>query len=147
MKELKWHKRFLDVACLVATWSKDPSSQVGAVAVRDRRILATGYNGLPIGVEDTDERLLQRDLKYQMIAHAEANCITHAANAGVSLAGATMVVWPFHPCSSCAGLLINSGIKRVVIEAREVPMRWVANFELAEQMFREAGVELVVVEP
>jgi dCMP deaminase len=145
MTALKWHHRFLDVAQLIASWSRDPSTAVGAVAVRDRRILATGYNGLPMGVKDTDERLLQRDLKYQMIAHAEANCITHAANAGVSLAGATIYVWPFHPCSNCAGLLINSGIKRVVIEQAEIPERWKSNFELAKLMLDEAGVELIEV--
>jgi dCMP deaminase len=143
----KWHRRFLAVAELVAGWSKDPSTQVGAVATRDRRILATGYNGLPIGVMDTDDRLRLRELKYAMIAHAEANCITHAASAGVSLAGATIYVWPFHPCSSCAGLLINSGIKRVVILEAEIPERWQFSFGTAKQMFEEAGIELIEIAP
>jgi len=143
---VKWHQRFLELAALVGSWSKDPSTQVGAVAVRDRRILGTGYNGLPKGVVDLSERLEERQLKLAMVAHAEANCITHAAQAGVSLAGATVYVHPFHPCSSCAGLLINSGISRVVIPKMEVPERWAFNFGLAATMFQEAGVELVEVE-
>lgn len=139
----KWDRRFLEVAALVAGWSKDPSTRVGAVAVRNRRILATGYNGLPMGVADLSERLEQRELKLAMVTHAEANCITHAAQAGVSLTDATVYVAPFHPCSNCAGLLINSGITRVVIPKTVVPERWQANFTLASTMFYEAGVELV----
>jgi dCMP deaminase len=146
MAALKWDRRFLSVAKEISTWSRDPSTQVGAVAVRDRRILATGYNGLPKGVADLPERLEQRELKYAMVAHAEANCITHAAEAGVSLAGASIYVWPFHPCGSCAGLLINSGIRRVVIPQLETPERWAFNFGLAATMFQEAGVELREVE-
>ncbi len=146
MAELKWDRRFLAMAALVASWSKDPSTQVGAVAVRERRILATGYNGLPKGVADLPERLEQRELKYAMVAHAEANCITHAAEAGVSLRDSSIYVWPFHPCGSCAGLLINSGIRRVVIPQLETPERWAFNFSLAATMFQEAGVELREVE-
>ena len=146
MANLKWDLRFLSAAELVASWSKDPSTQVGAVMVRERRILATGYNGLPRGVADLSERLEQREMKYAMVAHAEANCITHAAQAGVAVAGATIYVWPFHPCGSCAGLLINSGVSRVVIPQMEVPERWAFNFGLASTMLQEAGVELVEVE-
>ena len=68
----KWQRRFFDLARLVATWSKDPSSQVGAVIVDDKkRIVSVGFNGLPMGVEDTDERLNVRELKYELIVHAE----------------------------------------------------------------------------
>jgi dCMP deaminase len=141
----KWDVRFLAVAALVASWSKDPSTTVGAVAVRDRRILATGFNGLPAGVADLRERLENRELKLMMVAHAEANCITHAAQAGVSLTGATVYV-TFHPCSNCAALLINSGITRVVIPKTVVPERWQVNFTLASTMFYEAGVSLEELE-
>ena len=142
----KWDERFLAVAALVATWSRDPSTKVGAVAVRDRRILATGFNGLPRGVADLRERLENRELKLAMVAHAEANCITHAAQAGVSLTGATVYVTPFHPCSNCAALLINSGVTRVVIPKTVVPERWQVNFTLASTMFYEAGVSLEELE-
>jgi deoxycytidylate deaminase len=67
----KWHMRFMDMAKMVSTWSKDPSSQIGAVAIDDQfRILATGYNGFPKGIADTEERLNDKDQKYPRIIHA-----------------------------------------------------------------------------
>ena len=145
----RWDRRFLRLAKEVSSWSKDPSSKVGAIAVRDRRVLATGYNGLPRGVEDSAERLKTRELKYQMVAHAEANLLAHAAHAGVSLDGSTVYIWPYHPCGSCAGLLINAGAARVVFPALLVPERWRFNFNLAATMFQEAGVlsDAIEVEP
>ena len=142
MSNERWDRRFLKLAKEISEWSRDPSTKVGAVAVLDRRILATDYNGLPRGVADTAERLETRELKYQMVAHAEANLLAHAAHAGASLNECTVYVWPFHPCGSCAGLLINSGVARVVIPELEVPERWAFNFSLARTMFDEAGVSL-----
>ena len=136
----RWDRRFLRLAKEVSSWSKDPSSKVGAVAVRDRRVLATGYNGLPRGVEDSAERLQTRELKIQLVAHAETNLLAHAAHAGVSLAGSTVYIWPYHPCGNCAGLLINAGVERVVVPELVVPERWRLNFNLAATMFKEAGV-------
>ena len=133
------------MASLVSTWSRDPSTQVGAVAVRDRRILATGYNGLPAGVADTPERLDNRELKLLLTSHAETNLLTYAARDGVSLAGATVYV-TLWPCSHCAGQLINAGVVQVVIPNQEPPERWATSFSLARQMFYEAGVELVGVD-
>ncbi len=133
------------MASLVSTWSRDPSTQVGAVAVRDRRILATGYNGLPAGVADTPERLDNRELKLLLTSHAETNLLTYAARDGVSLAGSTVYV-TLWPCSHCAGQLINAGVVQVVIPNQEPPERWATSFSLARQMFHEAGVELVGVD-
>ena len=81
----KWDGRFLDIAREISTWSKDPSRKIGAIAVRDRKILATGYNGFPKGIEDTPTRLNIREVKYQYVVHAEMNCIYNAAENGVSL--------------------------------------------------------------
>ena len=75
----KWDKRFLEMAKLVASWSKDPSTQVGAVAVRNRTVIAQGYNGLPRGMKDTHDRLTVRTLKIKRIVHAEMNAIYNAA--------------------------------------------------------------------
>jgi dCMP deaminase len=142
----RWDRRFLRLAKEVSRWSRDPSSRVGAIAVRDRRVLATGYNGLPRGVVDSPERLENRELKYQMTAHAETNALAAAAHSGVSLAGSTIYIWPYHPCSNCAGLLINAGIERVVFPDFEVPERWVSNFCLAQTMFNEADVMVDAIE-
>src|SRR6056300_417538 len=82
----KWDQRFMQMAQMVSTWSKDPSSKIGAVAVNDeKRILATGYNGFPRGIADTEERLNNRDEKYPRIIHAEMNVLMNALYNGVSL--------------------------------------------------------------
>ena len=139
----KWQKRFFDLARLVATWSKDPSSQVGAVIVDDKkRIVSVGFNGLPIGVEDTVERLNNRELKYEWIVHAEANAILTAPK---SVAECTIYVYPYLPCSRCAGAIIQSGIKKVVVPDLEIPERWIDNFNLSKTVLEEAGVEVLIV--
>ena len=82
----KWDKRFLELAKQIASWSKDPSTQVGCVVVGpDREIRSTGFNGLPRGIEDSEDRLNNREIKYPMICHAEENAIMHAARIGISL--------------------------------------------------------------
>ncbi len=139
----KWQKRFFDLAALVSTWSKDPSSQVGAVIVDDKkRIISVGFNGLPIGVEDTNERLETRELKYELVVHAEANAILTAQR---SVAGCTIYVHPYLPCSRCAGAIIQAGISRVVVEDRPIPERWLTNFNLAKSILEEAGVKVDII--
>ena len=135
----KWDLRFLELAQLIATWSRDPSTKVGAVAVRGKRVLALGYNGLPAGVEDKPERLDNRELKYLMTSHAETNLLTYAAKDGVSLNRSTCYV-TLHPCSHCAAQLINSGLERIVVPGQEIPERWKTRFDIAQTMFQEAGI-------
>jgi dCMP deaminase len=142
MTTSKWHHRFLAMAQLVSTWSKDPSTAVGAVAVRDRRVLATGFNGLPRGVADLSERLEDRAIKLLMTSHAETNVIGTAAHHGVSLNGATIYV-TLWPCSHCAAQLINAGVVQVVIPQQIAPERWAQSFSIAQTMFNEANVELL----
>ena len=90
----KWDTRFMKLAREISTWSKDPSSKIGAVIVNDeRRILATGYNGFPKGIEDTEERLNDRDQKYPLIVHAEMNALMNALYSGVSVKDATIYVY------------------------------------------------------
>ena len=138
MNTTKWDKRFLELAKLVGSWSKDPSTQVGAVIVdENNRIVSVGYNGFPRGVEDND-RLFDREEKYDIIVHAEVNALMFANK---SLETCTLYTWPFQPCSRCAGLIIQSGIKRVVSVVQEED-RWKKNFELAVQLFEESGIIL-----
>jgi dCMP deaminase len=144
MSQHIWHCRFLELAQLVSTWSKDPSTRVGAVAVRDKRVLSTGYNGLPRGVADLSERLTDRNTKLLMTSHAETNVIVSAAHHGVSLDGATVYV-TLWPCSSCAAQLINAGVSQVVIPEQPIPDRWAQSFSLAMTMFTEAGVQLLQI--
>jgi dCMP deaminase len=142
---MSWDLRFLDLARKISTWSKDPSTQVGAIAVRNKRILATGYNGFPRGVADLPGRLLDREEKLLRIVHAEANIVAQAAQNGISLDQASIYVWPFLPCSNCCSLLIQSGITKVIAPHIPIPDRWAHNFNLSKSMFSEAKVELILV--
>lgn len=137
----KWDVRYMDMAKLVATWSKDPSSKIGAVAVNDKgQILTTGYNGFPRDIADND-RLDDRPTKYKYIVHAEQNAIYNATYNGVSLYGATMYVAGLPCCSECAKGLIQVGISKVVMNGDPDNERWKESAALTLNMFKEAGVE------
>ena len=145
--EEKWHRRFLRLAAEIAEFSKDPSTKVGCILVRDRRIISTGYNGFPRGISDSFDRLLDRDKKYEMTVHAEINAVTTAALHGVSTEGSTAYV-TFQPWSRCAAVLINAGIKEVYVTADSlIPDRWLDNMVLAANLLKEAGILLETLDP
>lgn len=135
-----WDQRFLVLASHIAGWSRDPSTKVGAVAVRQKRILGTGYNGLPTNVFDSDARLNDRDTRLAMTVHAEANLVAYAARNGVSLVGSTVYVFPLMTCGNCAGLLIQADVSRIVVPDFVEPQRWQQSFDAAREMLNEAGV-------
>jgi dCMP deaminase len=136
----KWDERFLELARVVASWSKDPATKVGAVAVTPSRAVAeTGYNGLPRGVEDLSVRM-ERPTKYIYTAHAEENLVAHAARQ--RLEGSTVYVTHMC-CAACTRMLINAGVARVVCGPGTTSMPE-EQFVAARAMFREAGVELVL---
>ena len=138
-----WHKRFIDLAYHIASWSKDPSSKIGAVIVdSNRRIVSTGYNGFARGVRDTDGRLWNRDVKYKIVLHAEENAIMFAKQ---NLDGCSLYVTNMPPCSHCASLIIQSGIKSVYYPDVVIPERWTESIKLTRAIFKEAGVKLVAV--
>ena len=136
-----WDLRFIGLAQHISTWSKDPSTKVGCVVVgEDREIRSTGFNGFPRGINDDEERLMDREKKYPLICHAEENAIMHAARIGVSLKDSTAyVTWP--PCSRCARSLIQAGIREIVYpETGKIPERWIEDFTISDSMLNEAGV-------
>ncbi len=141
-----WDHRFLTLARFISNWSKDPSTQVGCVIVDPMmRVVSTGFNGLPSGVEDTIERLQNRDIKYEMVVHAERNAIIDAKR---DLSGLTLYVWPLMPCSVCAAMIIQTGISEVVATINDNPrLAESCHFDLTETMFEEAGISLTMVEP
>jgi dCMP deaminase len=139
---MKWDKRFLGLAREISTWSKDPSAQIGAVVVNDeRRILATGYNGFPRGIHDSEQRYHDRETKYKYVVHAEMNAIYNATFSGTSLNNATLYVWGLPVCCDCARGVIQVGIKRIVMPKLEFPDRWVESFRKSRDLFSEAGVQ------
>ena len=146
-QEEKWHVRFVQLAHEVAKWSKDPSTKVGCILARDRRVISTGFNGFPRNISDSFDRLMDREQKYEITVHAEVNAVTTAALHGVSTENCTAYV-TFSPCSRCASVLINAGITAVYVSGGSViPDRWIKNFVLASKLLAEAGVHYEVIDP
>ena len=138
-----WDQRFLNLAKHISEWSKDPSTKVGCVVVGpDHEIRSTGFNGLPRGIEDNDERLNNREIKYPLICHAEENAIMHAARIGISLKHCTAyVTWP--PCTRCARSLIQAGVSTIIYPKDiEIPERWMEDFNLSLNMLKEAKINI-----
>jgi len=144
----KWYLRYLGLAKEVATWSKDPNTQVGAVVVGSKgQILSQGYNGFPRGISDSNKRLNDREIKLSLIVHAEMNAIYNATYSGVSLDGSTIFIHGLPACSECAKGIIQVGIKRVVVSKECIESRphWNDSWNKSKAMFAEAGVAIFVV--
>lgn len=135
-----WDDYFIKMASLVASRSKDPSTQVGAVLVRGNVVIATGYNGFPRGCDDNAVERYQRPEKYTWTAHAEENALLNACREGMSTVGATMYVTPLQPCSRCVRGMIQAGVERIVCNVSSLNARWREDFVTASQMMKEAGL-------
>jgi dCMP deaminase len=144
-----WPQRFINLAKEYSTWSKDPSTQVGAVAIDPdtRRVLSGGYNGFPRGIDDSEERLNNRDLKHSLVVHAEMNLIYNATRSGISLEGASLYVWGLPVCSECAKGIIQTGVKVVYVAESCVDIKpfWIESWNRTKSMFTEAGIIFCVV--
>jgi dCMP deaminase len=140
-----WDRWFIGLARYIASASKDPSTGVGAVIIRaDRTPVSWGYNGFPRGVRDTLERYEDRATKYLMICHSERNALLEARQ---DLRGCTLYT-TFVPCATCAGMIIQAGITRVVTipTPPERKERWAKDIAVTETMFQEAEVELTYLQ-
>lgn len=145
MKISKWDQRFLELASVIASWSKDPSTKTGAVIVdENKHIVSVGYNGFPKGVLDSSEKLNNRVVKLNMIVHCEINALVAAAQ---SVKDCTLYTYPFISCSRCASVMIQAGIKRVVGKEipKEVLARWGEPEGLTVSNLREAGIEVCLI--
>ena len=131
-----WDQYFMSITAQVATRSTCDRAQVGAVIVKDRRILTTGYNGAPAGLPHCDDvGHLIVDGHCVRTLHAEQNAILQAALHGVSVQGGTVYV-THQPCLTCAKMIINAGLVRVV---------YAGNYpdENARAFLSQAGVALI----
>jgi dCMP deaminase len=135
-----WDRRFLDLAEHVSSWSKDPSTKVGAVIVnQDKQVLSLGYNGFPRGVEDLEGRYKDRQTKYLFVAHAERNALD---NAFTDTRGATLYT-TLCPCNECSKSIIQKGIRTVVTKKmKNTDQATRLNFDVTISMFEESGVML-----
>ena len=144
---MKWDERYMSLAKEVSTWSKDPSSKIGAVAIGDKgQVLSQGYNGFPRGIEDAKIRYDNRETKYKYVVHAEMNVIYNATYNGVSLNGATLYVYGLPVCSDCAKGIIQVGIKKVVVPRMKIQDPWKESWQRSVQMFDEADVKWSMID-
>jgi dCMP deaminase len=135
-----WDKRFLSMARLVSSWSKDPSTKVGAVIVTPENVVVSiGYNGFAQAMPDVEKHYADREAKYSRIVHSETNAIVLARG---DVRNHTLYV-TLPPCDRCAVTIIQAGIVRVVcpeLITGDAEQRWKEAFEKAGQYFKESGV-------
>jgi len=141
----KWDIRFLRLAREISTYSKDPSTQTGAVIVRpDRTICSTGFNGFAKKMPDVQSYYDNREEKYSRIVHCEMNAMIHSYE---RMDGYVLYTWPFASCDRCAVHMIQAGITRFVFP--ELPedkrSRWEESMTKTKKYFAEAGVEITEV--
>lgn len=132
---MKWDLRYLEMAKLVSSWSKDPRKQVGAVITDNQYVRGVGFNGFPRGFPDETDLIEHRETKLKLIVHAEVNAIL-AAKGG----GDTIYVYPQLPCTQCAGLLIQAGIKRIVIPAESLSIETSWDKDLVLRVLSHSGI-------
>jgi dCMP deaminase len=141
----KWDARFLEIAKLAATWSKDPNAQVGAVLVDSQgQVAGVGYNGFPKFVEDSAERLKDQEIKLEMVVHAEVNAIL---GAGQRARGGSIYVFGKPICARCAGSIIQAGVLRVIAEApkENTDSKWDRSGLIGREMLEEADREFIPI--
>lgn len=139
----KWDLRHLSLCLEIASWSKDLSTKVGALIVRDGKFpVSWGYNGPARMLPDEHAFFEDREKKLAMTLHGEQNAIL---NAGQDLKGCTLYVTQ-PPCSNCASQIVQTGIVRVawIWPDPEFAARWAQSLELAEWQFNHAGIDTEV---
>jgi len=142
----KWDLRFLQLAKFISTWSKDPSTQTGAVIVRpNNSICSVGFNGFPAAMVDDETNYNDRDEKYSRIIHCEMNAAKFATE---DLRGYTLYTYPFMSCDRCFVHMANYGITRFVapVASPDKQERWESAFERVRNYATEMNLELVEVE-
>ena len=141
-----WGDKYIHLAKEISTWSKDPSTKIGAVVIGEHgQILSQGYNGFPRGINDTPERLNDRERKYELIVHAEMNAIYNASLNGVSLKNSTLYIYGLPICNECAKGVIQVGIKKVIaMRPEKYNIAWEESINNARNLFNEAEVMYLI---
>ncbi len=143
MSITKRDKRFFEMAKLVSAWSKDPTAKVGAVICsKNNGDVSVGFNGFPMGIKDSHDRLNDPEIKLELIVHAELNAVIAAGDKSI---GGTLYVWGKPICARCAGSIIQAGIQRVVTlnpKSVEETSKWYKTGNVAIEMFKEAGIHI-----
>ena len=146
-KVSRWDRRFLDLASLVSSWSKDPSTKTGAVIVGpDKAVISVGFNGFPKGMPDNEELYANRDEKYSRVVHCEVNALLFAGRAIPP--DSTLYTVPFMSCDRCVVQMLQAGIKRFIAPKAtgERAERWAEAFERTRKYITECGGILIEVD-
>ena len=140
-----WNLKYIQLAKKFASWSKDPSVKVGAVAIGSKgQVLSQGYNGFPKKFNDSINIYKNSELKKEYIIHAEMNCIYHATLNGISLEGSTLFVYGLEVCHECAKGIIQVGIKEVVVYSPEPPKdKWVKSFKTSTELLAKSNINYI----
>jgi dCMP deaminase len=147
--DTKWMGRLLKMAKDVASWSKDESTKVGAVITTlDGSPVSWGFNGMPMGIDDTRPARHERPYKYKWMCHAERNAMDLSPRADLT---DCVIFVTFSPCTNCAQSIIQRKIGTLVIDANfvaeKVPERWQEEMKVAVEMLEEAGVNIIAAYP
>jgi dCMP deaminase len=135
-----WDNYFIRLAREASSRSSDESTQVGAIIERNKKVLATGYNGFPSKVQEMKDRIISPE-KYNWVSHAESNAILMCAKEGINISGSTIYVYPLAPCNECAKAIIQSGVEKVIARVPITNDNWTRANQIAEEMFLEAGIK------
>jgi len=148
MKIPGWDELFFRHVYLISSKSKDLRTKIGAVLVKDKRIISEGYNGICKGVNDNVEERNIKPEKYFFYEHAERNCLYDCASRGISCKGATLFSNGL-PCADCGRGVIQSSIVEVVIhhqwkdyERQFCLKKWIESSQKTRIMFNEAGIRI-----
>ncbi len=145
-KSLSFDEWFMKHVYLTSEKSRDPRTKIGAVLVKDKHIISSGFNGFPMGIDDLIERYDDRETKYKYVVHAEQNSILVAARFGISIMDTTLYTNGI-PCHSCMKSVIQGGIKDIVIHKQWPEMvhsEWIESIKISKIMMREAGINLKI---
>lgn len=143
-----WDVWFMGMVYDTARKSKDPSTKIGAVIVKEKRPILFGFNGIPQKLKDLPERMV-RPIKYKWFEHGERNAIYCGARFGIATEGTTLYTQST-PCMDCGRGVINAGISKVVVHHQTEELfshhpQWASDCKMTKEMFAEAGIELVIL--
>jgi dCMP deaminase len=148
LSTFSWDEYFMTMAYLVAMKSRDPSTKVGAVIVGpDHEVRSTGYNGLPRGAKEIEDRYVEKAYKYMALNHAEENAILHCARVGVPIKGCKLYT-PWIPCCRCTKAILQAGIIEVIYDENfpgndlKQQYSWQESIALSRELMGEAGIVL-----
>lgn len=150
-RQVKWDLRFLRLAKEVSSWSKDPSTKVGAVLTRDTNIVVSlGYNGFDRYDDDKEEDYLDRETKLSKIVHAEINALNFdTARHNIHNPSCVLYTYPFAPCDVCSKEIAKTCISRVVslIPSDDVLSRWRDSLEKSREIFCRSKIDIALYKP